>query len=587
MQKKLLVTTALQNTWGKKNNIIFLGNWCEKYDNFKNLGPENYSVFEYHWDNRQKLKDDYDYLNKFYKKIFPSLKNELNKIHNTSFSDRYWKIVIGPWLITLIQIIFERYSNLKFFFEKNKNYQYETIILKYDKEKYIPKNFEQFSRLMITDTWNHFIYSLLIEFENFNFEIEKNYKEFGDEENYKNYLVEKKLPYKNKLYNNLAYFFDLMLGKKNILISESYLGRFQELSFALKFRSLPRYSINDNLKKSSIGEIRNKISLEFNVENPFEDFIKKFIFLFLPKSFLEDFTLIDKEVIKMKWPKKPKIIFSSHFMQKTLQSRYTAFSVEKNKSKLILGQHGGVYGQYLFSTMEDHELEVCDKYLSWGWKLDNPKVIPFGILKNFKEKKHDPNNEKLLMIFRSQVKYTHRINSYTGTNQIKKYFNENLNLCKNLNSDLINKNIILRFHARKFGWNEDKMFLNNFPNIRIDLGYNKILELYKKSKLILHTYIGTGYLETLAINIPTIIFANTKECMLKEETLEYLDELKKVNIFHDSYISASEFINRDWDNIHEWWASDIVQNTRKKFCTKYSKINLNKNADLYKIFNEL
>ena len=42
---------------------------------------------------------------------------------------------------------------------------------------------------------------------------------FSDEENYKSYLVEKKTPYKNKLYNNLAYFFDLIFGKKNILIS--------------------------------------------------------------------------------------------------------------------------------------------------------------------------------------------------------------------------------------------------------------------------------------------------------------------------------------------------------------------------------
>ena len=70
MQKKLLATTALQNTWGKKNNITFLGDWCEKYDNFKILDPKNYNVFEYHWDNRQKLKDDYRYLNKFYQKIF-------------------------------------------------------------------------------------------------------------------------------------------------------------------------------------------------------------------------------------------------------------------------------------------------------------------------------------------------------------------------------------------------------------------------------------------------------------------------------------------------------------------------------------
>ena len=38
----------------------------------------------------------------------------------------------------------------------------------------------------------------------------------------------------------------------------------------------------------------------------------------------------------------------------------------------------------------------------------------------------------------------------------------------------------------------------------------------------------------------------------------------KVNIFHNSYFSASEFINRNWDNIHDWWASDIVQKYKKK-----------------------
>ena len=52
--------------------------------------------------------------------------------------------------------------------------------------------------------------------------------------------------------------------------------------------------------------------------------------------------------------------------------------------------------------------------------------------------------------------------------------------------------------------------------------FGEFLELYYKSKLVLHTYIGTGYLETLTMNIPTIIFANTKECMLKEESWERL-----------------------------------------------------------------
>ena len=50
----------------------------------------------------------------------------------------------------------------------------------------------------------------------------------------------------------------------------------------------------------------------------------------------------------MYWPKKPKVIFTSHFMQKTFQSRYVAECIEKNDTKLIIGQHGGVYGQYCF-----------------------------------------------------------------------------------------------------------------------------------------------------------------------------------------------------------------------------------------------
>ena len=67
------------------------------------------------------------------------------------------------------------------------------------------------------------------------------------------------------------------------------------------------------------------------------------------------------------WPSNPKIIFTSHFLQKTKQAFYTAEKIEKENSKLIMGQHGGVYGQYEFSTIQDHELDVGDKFLSWGW----------------------------------------------------------------------------------------------------------------------------------------------------------------------------------------------------------------------------
>ena len=134
-------------------------------------------------------------------------------------------------------------------------------------------------------------------------------------------------------------------------------------------------------------------------------------------------------------------------MQKSFQSRYVAECIEKNDTKLIIGQHGGVYGQYLFSSMEDYELKICDKYLSWGWNNSkDKKIVPFGIIKNIKKIKYNRKNKDLLMILRSQTKYTHRINSYSGTNQIKKYFYENIEFCKKLDKEIVENNLILRFH---------------------------------------------------------------------------------------------------------------------------------------------
>ena len=581
MSQKLLVTTSLKQTWSEEK-MIFLGHWCENLSNFKDLNKDNYEIQEYHWDNREKLVEDYHYINNLYNKILPNLKLILNEYHRVNYSERYWKIIIGPWLITFLQILYERFSNLVFLFEKKKHEDLKTIILKIEKNTLIPKNYEEFTRLMLSDTWNHYIYSLLIDFDQFNLPIKKVYKDFENEEKYEEYLT-KKTSSRNKILNKFANIF----FKKNILISESYLGLKNEFLLALNYFCFPRYSIGDVDIENKLNYQRNKINFEFTTNNSFEEFVKKNIFNFMPRSYLEEYNLVGEAVKNMNWAKNPRIIFTSHFITKTLQSRYTADSLEKNKTKLVLGQHGGVYGQYLFSSMQDFEIDISDKYLTWGWNNSSEKIIPFGVIKNLKKNKYNLNNSNLLMIMRSQSRYTHRLNSYSGTNQIKKYFDDNIELCKRLESKIREENLLLRFHARKFGWDEEKKFKNILKKVNIDMGYKKISKLLSSAKLVLHTYIGTGYLETLASNIPTIIYANTKDCLLNEESLSDLKILKEVGIYYENYISAANFINSNWENISSWWFSNLTQNARKDFCEKYSKINSNKIEDLKKIFNSI
>ena len=59
---KLLITTALDATWGSQQNIIFLGEWCKKYS-MKNLWQSReHETLDYHWRDRSKLAKDHHYL---------------------------------------------------------------------------------------------------------------------------------------------------------------------------------------------------------------------------------------------------------------------------------------------------------------------------------------------------------------------------------------------------------------------------------------------------------------------------------------------------------------------------------------------
>ena len=213
--------------------MVFLGQWCQKFSNFKDLDKSKYEIFDYHWNDRKKLLDDYNYINKVYKKILVNFRSILNEYHSVNYSERYWTIIIGPWLITFLQVAFERYSNLDLFFKNKKNENYQTIILKIKKDEFISKNYEEFTRYIQTDTWNHYLYSLMLDYSEFNFNVKKEYIEFIDNENYKNFRKSKSL--KNKIYNYLVGSFEKFFSKQDVLISESYLGPKDEFNLALNY----------------------------------------------------------------------------------------------------------------------------------------------------------------------------------------------------------------------------------------------------------------------------------------------------------------------------------------------------------------
>ena len=92
--KRYLIVSKLKKKINLKGKIFYLGEWCRKE---KNIGIETNNIIDYHWDNRKKLFYDFKKLKNIKKKVILKIIKDLNKSLGLSFSNLYWKIILGPW----------------------------------------------------------------------------------------------------------------------------------------------------------------------------------------------------------------------------------------------------------------------------------------------------------------------------------------------------------------------------------------------------------------------------------------------------------------------------------------------------------
>ena len=57
---------------------------------------------------KKQVCDAITYVDIVYEKLLPYVSKELNKLHNENHSIRYWRILIGPWLLHHINVFYDK-----------------------------------------------------------------------------------------------------------------------------------------------------------------------------------------------------------------------------------------------------------------------------------------------------------------------------------------------------------------------------------------------------------------------------------------------------------------------------------------------
>jgi putative transferase (TIGR04331 family) len=92
----------------------------------------------------------------------------------------------------------------------------------------------------------------------------------------------------------------------------------------------------------------------------------------------------------------------------------------------------------------------------------------------------------------------------------------------------------------------------------------------KKFKMVVIDHPHTSFLESLTINVPTVLFWDHDIFFMRPEAEPYFQALRDAGILHKGPLSAAEKVNEIFDNPREWWLSNTVQNARKVFCDRFA-----------------
>lgn len=343
-----------------------------------------------------------------------------------------------------------------------------------------------------------------------------------------------------------------------------------ELRAAWRARRELRWDIDrqPRLPPSTVNEAaRKSVAIAALQSDDTDRFLRALIAITAPLDLVENFWALHSWASKQDFT--PKFWYTA-----TAQHTSTAFMhrmaiARERGGRLLVHQHGGGYGIDEQHLGEDHDIAVSDRFYTFGWsRADQPsRVVP---LPTAMPQRSQGTPQGVLLMSLPVTTEMYRLQPFCLPSHIER--------AVTLSSDFVMRlaaktKITLRHSGR-----------DRFPMVRLagaeativeDVGAGPGSRAASRAALVVHNYIGTSWLETLAMNVPTVCFYDPEFYRPRAEARPFLDALVRVGVLHYSGSEAAKFVNSLRGNPTAWWQSAEVQEARAAFVARYANFSDN------------
>lgn len=556
-----------------KENLVFLGEWCIPYEVSKKFKGKNFRIVPFHWDDRDKLLRDYEYLQHLHSQLLINLAEYLNKYHCTAYSLRFWQTILDPWLLAYLSTAFDRWENLNNLFKENDKI-YKKVIWDFSNDyKEVSFDYNDFSNSALSDEWNEFFCNKILSYK---YKHRIKFINIPSEEKQNHEFTQscsgsrpKRFSLTEIQYSIIRFFssstdvvvVDTTLGgglwsklKLQWTLGKIIFFYVKELANSPLEVLKAKYRVINNNKRAGL------ILDSFVQKTEFESFIKINILSDLPVSTIEAFLDLKNYVSQI--PINPKVIIASGAHWNNTLAKFWFAVKQELGVKVIISEHGGSFPA--LKEFFDFEEDISDIKSTWFLPM-HPKQLQLPPLKlvGTYNKWEQGKNEICAIIGNECPRYVFRIQFYPVCYQFSYSFSDIKQLYKDLDP-LIRKKVYIRPYSN-LGWNTSQMF-SDYVELKETVSRDGSLkDLMLKSKIVVCTYPETTFSEAMAIGVPTILIFDEKYNERNFVARAAIDVLKSAKVIFNNPQDAAKHLNKIWDNTDAWWNSTEVINARKLF----------------------
>lgn len=576
-----LITTADERSWKFDRPVLFLGEWCRRYERRNIWGGMDGVVAEpliFPPDRKAQARE---LISVLYHDLLAEISDALNYYHKTNHGVRYWNILLGYWLQRYVTLIYNRYTTIAEVFN---SYEIAGTTL-FDCEAYslATQNSSNFLWAADNDLWNHCLYSKILRFfgkANGRIDTVSIDPVIGFDHLEATGITAHAAGRIDRMKTWVRRAAQSFAQSDDAFIVSSYLPPWQEVALQIHLGQFPQ-----RWTKPTLGNFRVNLAVRRELQvKPrsvsFDQFARSLMWEALPVCYLEGYPALIRQLEELPWPKNPKFIFTSNsFDTDEITKAWIGGKVESGVPYFV-GQHGNNYGTHVESGQWPEQI-TCDKFFTWGWSNDSVKDVPTFVFTLAGSRKTCNPNGGLLLVETCQY---HRFDMEDNVSLFCQYLEQQFRFVKALPFN-IRENLTVRLNSayRHFSWREDDRWNEFDPLVAVEKGVIPIDKLLAKNRLVVHSYDSTGILETLASNIPTMCFWQGGLDHLLPSAKQYYERLRRVGILADSPEQAARNVTECWDDVQAWWLSAEVQSARNCFCAQYARTSEDPVRDLKRI----